>query len=108
VWLPVPPSSRQLRPVCGGGRPGVRDLHPAPSLSRLRKDGPASGHIGFSPGGGSHEAVHLIHQFTKGIPRRINNVATDCLLEGFVEQKTLIDESTAKKALGEFQDDLGG
>jgi hypothetical protein len=29
-------------------------------------------------------------------------------LEGFVEQKTLIDESTAKKALGEFQDDLGG
>jgi len=56
----------------------------------------------------SDEAVHLIHQFTKGIPRRINNVATGCLLAGFVEQKNLIDESTVKKALGEFQDDLGG
>ncbi len=56
----------------------------------------------------SDEAVHLIHQFTKGIPRRINNVATACLLAGFVEQKNLIDEATARKALGEFQDDLGG
>jgi len=56
----------------------------------------------------SDEAVHLIHQFTKGIPRRINNVATACLLAGFMEQKNLIDEATAKKALAEFQDDLGG
>ncbi|MEW6227205.1 MAG: hypothetical protein AB1700_03800 [Bacillota bacterium] len=56
----------------------------------------------------SDEAVHLIHQFTKGIPRRINNVATACLLAGYVEQKTLIDEATARKALAEFQDDLGG
>jgi len=55
----------------------------------------------------SDEAVALIHQFTKGIPRRINNVATACLLAGFVEQKTLIDEVTARKALGEFQDNLG-
>jgi type II secretory pathway predicted ATPase ExeA len=56
----------------------------------------------------SDEAVRLIHQFTKGIPRRINNVATACLVAGFMEQKSLIDEATAKKALGEFQDDLGG
>ncbi len=52
--------------------------------------------------------VQLIHQFTKGIPRRINNVATACLLAGLVEQMTLVDEATAGKALGEFQDDLGG
>lgn len=56
----------------------------------------------------SDEAVRLIHQFTKGIPRRINNLATACLLAGFVEQKTFIDEATARKALGELQDDLGG
>jgi len=56
----------------------------------------------------SDEATHLIHHFTKGIPRRINNVATACLLAGFVEQKSLIDEATVKKALAEFQDDLGG
>jgi hypothetical protein len=29
-------------------------------------------------------------------------------LAGFVEQKNIIDEATARKALGEFQDDLGG
>jgi len=29
-------------------------------------------------------------------------------LAGFVEQKNLIDDTTVKKALGEFQDDLGG
>ena len=56
----------------------------------------------------SDEAVHLIRQFTKGIPRRINNVATGCLLAGFVEQRNLIDESTVKKALRESQDDLAG
>lgn len=56
----------------------------------------------------SDEAVRLIHQFTKGIPRRINNVATGCLLAGYAEQKTLIDEATARKALAEFHDDLGG
>jgi len=56
----------------------------------------------------SDEAIHLIHQFTKGIPRRVNNLATGCLLATFVEQKNLIDESTVKKALGEFQDDLSG
>ncbi len=55
----------------------------------------------------SEEAAHLIHQFTKSIPRRINNVATASLPAGFAEQKTLIDEATARKALGEFHDDLG-
>ncbi len=56
----------------------------------------------------SDEAARLIHHFTKGIPRRVNNVATACLLAGFMEQKSLIDEATVKKALAEFQDDLGG
>jgi len=56
----------------------------------------------------SDDAIRLIHQLTKGMPRRIDNVATDCLLTGYLEQKSLIDEATAKKALAEFQDDLGG
>jgi type II secretory pathway predicted ATPase ExeA len=56
----------------------------------------------------SAEAIQLIHQFTKGIPRRINNLATACLLAGFAEQKNLIDEATVRKAVAEFQDDLGG
>lgn len=50
----------------------------------------------------------FIRQFTKGIPRPVNNVAMACRLAGYVEQKNLIGEATARKALGQFQDDLGG
>lgn len=53
----------------------------------------------------SDEAVRLIHQFSKGIPRRINNLCTACLLAGFADQKPVIDEATVKRALLEFQDD---
>ena len=53
----------------------------------------------------SDEAIRVTYQFSKGIPRRINNLATACLLAGFMEQKSIIDEMTVKKALAEFQDD---
>lgn len=53
----------------------------------------------------SDEAIQLIHQFTKGIPRKINNLCTACLLDGFLEEKSLIDVATVKKALQEFEDD---
>ncbi len=53
----------------------------------------------------SDEAVRLIYQFAKGIPRRINNLCTACLLGGYDAQKPVIDEATVKKALVEFQDD---
>ena len=53
----------------------------------------------------SDEAVRHIHQAAKGIPRRINNIATSCLLDGFVESKSIIDEATVKRVLVEFQED---
>ncbi len=53
----------------------------------------------------SDEAIRLIYQFSKGIPRRINNLCTACLLAGCADQKPVIDEATVKKALAEFQDD---
>ncbi|MEW6772186.1 MAG: hypothetical protein AB1330_12480 [Bacillota bacterium] len=43
--------------------------------------------------------------FSKGIPRKINNICTACLLDGFLEEKSIIDEATARRALGEFEDD---
>lgn len=56
----------------------------------------------------SDEAMRLIHQFTKGIPRNINNLATQSLPAGFIDQKAVTDEATVRKAIAELEDDLGG
>lgn len=53
----------------------------------------------------SDEAVAVIYHFSKGIPRKINNICTACLLDGFLQEKSIIDEATARRALGEFEDD---
>jgi hypothetical protein len=53
----------------------------------------------------SEEAIAVIYHFSKGIPRKINNISTACLLDGFLQEKPLIDEATARRALGEFEDD---
>jgi len=42
-------------------------------------------------------------QFSKGIPRRINNLCVVSLLAGFAEQKLLIDVATVKQALAEVE-----
>ena len=54
----------------------------------------------------SDEAMRLIHQFSKGIPRRINNLCTASLLAGFAEQRALIDEATVKQALAEVEGEI--
>jgi len=51
----------------------------------------------------SDEAIRLVHQFTKGIPRRINNLPTQSLLACFIDEKPLIDEATVKKALASLR-----
>ena len=44
-----------------------------------------------------------IHDFTGGVPRRINNLATACLLEAAVHQVRRIDDELFQQAVGEFQ-----
>ncbi len=51
----------------------------------------------------SDEAVRLVHQFSKGLPRRINNLCLAALLAGFAAQKPIIDEATVKQALAEVE-----
>ncbi|MEW6574453.1 MAG: hypothetical protein AB1374_12575 [Bacillota bacterium] len=53
----------------------------------------------------SDDAIQLIYQFSKGISRKINNLCTACLLDGFLEEKSVIDAATVRKALREFEDD---
>ena len=49
----------------------------------------------------SDDAISLIHSSSAGIPRRINNLAVQALMAGFVEQKGIIDESCVKRAVAE-------
>ncbi len=50
----------------------------------------------------SLEALQLIWQYTRGIPRNINNLADLCLLEGFESQRLAIDGATVRKAAAEI------
>lgn len=52
----------------------------------------------------SEEALALIAQATAGLPRRLGNLASACLLAGWLEQRAVIDESTARKALAECEE----
>lgn len=50
----------------------------------------------------SQEALQLIWQYTRGIPRSINNLADLCLLDGFESQKLVIDGAMVRKAAAEI------
>jgi len=51
----------------------------------------------------SDDAIALIYSSSAGIPRRINNLAIQALLAGFIEQKGIIDESSVKRAVAEME-----
>lgn len=51
----------------------------------------------------SDDAISLIHSSSAGIPRRINNLAVQSLMAGCFEQKGIIDESSAKRAVAETE-----
>ena len=44
-----------------------------------------------------------IHDFTGGVPRQINNLATACLLQATVRKVRRIDDELFQQAAGEFQ-----
>ncbi|MHB8153936.1 MAG: ExeA family protein [Bacillati bacterium] len=48
------------------------------------------------------DAVARLFDYTKGLPRRINQVCTTALMAGLIDQKSLIDESTIRKAIAEI------
>ena len=48
------------------------------------------------------DAMSRIFEYTKGVPRRINQVCTTALMAGLLEQKTVLDESTVRKAIADL------
>jgi general secretion pathway protein A len=48
------------------------------------------------------DAMQRVFEYTKGIPRRINQVCTTALMAGLIDQQTILDESTIRKAIAEL------
>ncbi len=53
----------------------------------------------------SDDAIALVHQTSRGIPRAINNLATQSLVAAFGEGKGIVDESSARAAVTEVTAD---
>ena len=51
----------------------------------------------------SERALHLIHSYSGGIPRRINRLCDLCLLTGFVRTVSQIDEDIVREEIKELE-----
>ncbi|MEV4418268.1 AAA family ATPase [Catellatospora sp. NPDC049609] len=49
----------------------------------------------------SDDAVALIHQTSRGLPRAVNNLAIQALVAAFAADKNIVDESAARAAVAE-------
>ncbi len=49
----------------------------------------------------SDDALALIHQVSRGLPRAINNLAIQALVAAFAGNKAIVDESSARAAVTE-------
>jgi type II secretory pathway predicted ATPase ExeA len=50
----------------------------------------------------SDDAINLLHQASRGIPRALNNLAIQALVAAYAEQKAIVDESSARAAVTEI------
>lgn len=50
----------------------------------------------------SDDAVALIHQVGRGLPRAVNNLATQALVATYAQHKAIVDESAARAAAAEI------
>ncbi len=50
----------------------------------------------------SDDAIALIHDTSRGLPRLINNLAVGSLIAAFAAKKAIVDESAARTALAEL------
>lgn len=53
----------------------------------------------------SDDAIALIHQTSRGLPRAVNNLAVHSLVAAFADGKALVDESSARAAVVEVTSD---
>jgi type II secretory pathway predicted ATPase ExeA len=49
----------------------------------------------------SDDAITLIHEVSRGLPRQVNNLAISSLIAAFAANKAIVDESSARAAVAE-------
>ena len=49
----------------------------------------------------SDDAIGLIHEVSRGLPRQVNNLAVASLIAAFAQDKAIVDESSARAAVAE-------
>ena len=49
----------------------------------------------------SDDAIALIHQVSRGLPRAVNNLAVQSLVAAYAANKAIVDESSARAAVTE-------
>ena len=54
----------------------------------------------------SDDAVALIHEASRGLPRQVNNLATQSLIAAYATNKSICDESAARAAVVEISAEL--
>lgn len=47
----------------------------------------------------TEDALYLIHEYSGGIARKVNNVCTSCLLHAFAKSKSLVDDRMVRVVL---------
>ena len=50
----------------------------------------------------SDDAISLIHEVSRGLPRQVNNLAVAALIAAFAANKAIVDESAARVAVSEI------
>jgi len=50
----------------------------------------------------SDDAIGLIHEVSRGLPRQVNNLALQSLIAAFTANKAIVDESSARAAVAEI------
>ena len=115
IYIIVTPQSPTAEPPDRPTRPHSKESQPT-KLS-LRQTQPAPGGLeptetasyithhlslaGRSDTLFSDDAVALIHQVSRGLPRQVNNPATQSLIAAFAGKKSIVDESAARAAVTE-------
>jgi len=50
----------------------------------------------------SEDAIGLIHEVSRGLPRQVNNLALSSLIAAFTAKKAIVDQSAARAAVAEI------
>jgi len=53
----------------------------------------------------SDDALALVHQVSRGLPRAVNNLALQSLVAAYAQSKAIVDESSARAAVTEVTAD---